>query len=220
MDIVYRNDNVEIVRLKTGPLTTNTYILRDLNELEGVVIDPGGDVEEIIDAIRSLKTTITRVISTHGHFDHILGVPRILDYTDALFLLHEDDLEIMEMSYEYCRYYDPQWSIPEVDEYVDDGDTVKVGRIELRIIHTPGHTPGSISILGQGYIFTGDTLFKGTIGSTDFPGGNWNQMVESITRLMALPDSIVVLPGHGDKTSIGRERRYNPFVKEILSYKV
>ncbi len=220
MQLVYRSDKVEVYMLKTGPLSTNTYIVRDPVAMEGVVIDPGGNVDNILDAIRSTKTTVTHIVSTHGHFDHILGVPKLLDYTDALFLLHEEDEPIMELSSEYCRYYDPSWRMPSVDEYPEEGDIIKSGSLELRVIHTPGHTPGSISLLLGKVLFTGDTLFKGTIGSTDFPGGNWNKIVNSIIKLMSLDDDVVVFPGHGDSTTIGFERKNNPFVREILSYKV
>ncbi len=219
MELVYSNNNVRIIKLVVGPLATNTYIVYDMGEMEGVIIDPGGDADKILDALKRIHVDIKYIVATHAHFDHVLAAPVLLDYLDAEFVMHREDLEILEYSTYLCRSYVPDWSPPEVDLFVDEGDEIVFGETVLKVIHTPGHTPGSISLLGEDYVFTGDTLFRGVIGRTDFPGGSWEQMVDSIIKLMALPDETKVYPGHGKTTSIGREKRENPYVRRILNYK-
>ncbi len=222
VELIYSSGNIRIVKLVVGPLATNTYIVYDTREMEGAIIDPGGDADKILDALKKIHANIKYIIATHAHFDHVLAVPILLDYFDANFIMHNEDLEILEYSTYLCRSYVPDWSPPDVDDenFVDEGDEIVFGDISLKVIHTPGHTPGSISLYGGEYVFTGDTLFRNAIGRTDFPGGNWEQMVESIIRLMALPDETIVFPGHGRATSIGRERKENPYVKQIMSYKI
>jgi len=222
VEIVYDDDTVRIVRLVVGPLATNTYIVYDKGEMEGVIIDPGGDPDKILKALEKIHVDIKYIVATHAHFDHILAVPSLLEYLNARFIMHREDLEILEYSTFLCRSYMADWSPPEIGEedFVDDGDEIVFGEVSLKVIHTPGHTPGSISLLGGGYVFTGDTLFRNAIGRTDFPGGDWEQIVDSIIRLMALSDETIVFPGHGRPTSIGRERRENPYVRRILNYKI
>ncbi len=222
MELVYSSDNVRTVKLVVGPLATNTYIIYDTREMEGVVIDPGGDADKILNALKRIHVNIKYIIATHAHFDHVLAVPALLDYLDAEFVMHREDLEILEYSTYLCRSYIPDWAPPEVDDenFVDEGDEIVFGDASLKVIHTPGHTPGSISLLGRDYVFTGDTLFRNAIGRTDFPGGSWEKIVDSILRLMALPDETIVFPGHGRATSIGREKRENPHVRQIMNYKI
>lgn len=222
MELVYSSNNVRIAKIVVGPLATNTYIVYDLGEMEGVIIDPGGDAAKILSSLRRIHASIKYIIITHAHFDHVLALPSLLDYLDAKIIMHREDLEILEHSTYLCRSYVPEWSPPDVgdENFVDEGDEIMFGDISLRVIHTPGHTPGSISLYGGEYVFTGDTLFHNAIGRTDFPGGSWEQMVESIIRLMALPDETIVFPGHGKSTIIGREKKENPYVKQIMSYKI
>ncbi|WFO74691.1 MBL fold metallo-hydrolase [Desulfurococcaceae archaeon MEX13E-LK6-19] len=217
MEYVYKDENIAIIRLVVGPLSTNSYIIYDRSSLEALLVDPGGDYDKIINVIRRLGIKIRYVIATHGHFDHVLAAPRILDYTKALFAIHKDDEQILEHAGIYCRLYDNSWRLPRIDEYLTEDSVLEINDYKLRILHTPGHTPGSISILGKEFVLTGDTLFKGTTGTTRFPGGDPRALAQSITKLMKLPDNLLVLPGHGEYTTIGFERTYNPMVKRLLN---
>lgn len=217
METVYASGDMVVSRLVVGPLHTNSYILYSRGSLEAIIVDPGGDYGEILSAVEELGVYVRYVIATHGHFDHVLAVPRILEHTRAKFAMHSGDEWLLEHVGDYCRIYDSSWRTPRIDLYLAEDTTLKIGSTELKILHTPGHTPGSISVVGRGFVLTGDTLFKGAVGSTRFPGGDPRALACSIVRLMRLPDDTIVLPGHGETTTIGFERRHNPFVKEILS---
>ncbi len=216
LEYVYSDENIAIIRLVVGPLSTNSYIIYSRISLEALLVDPGGDHEKIVNVIKRLGVKIRYIIVTHGHFDHVLAVPRVLGYTKALFAIHEDDEQILEQAGIYCRIYDNSWSLPRIDKYLTENTMLEINGYKLRILHTPGHTPGSISILGKEFVLTGDTLFKGAVGTTRFPGGDPRALAQSIIKLMKLPDNLLVLPGHGEYTTIGFERAYNPMVKRLL----
>jgi len=203
-----------------GVFQENCYIIGSRQTGEAICFDPGDEVDEIRALAREMRVTITRIVCSHAHLDHIMAVRALKEGTGAPFLLHQSDLGLArEMPDHAMRLLGrTEQPAPEPDGLLSDGDDVEIAGISLNVLHTPGHTPGSICLYGGGMLFSGDTLFHGSIGRTDFPGGSFEQIMDSIvSRLMALPDDTIVRPGHMDQTTIGAERRGNPFVLEALA---
>ncbi|SHI73226.1 Glyoxylase, beta-lactamase superfamily II [Malonomonas rubra DSM 5091] len=200
--------------LETGPLQVNCYIVGCEKTRKAVVIDPGGDADRILDRLQKHNLQLQMVINTHGHFDHVGGNKRLLEATGVELLLHEADKDLLGMAAQHAGIYGlPTELSPQPDKLLVDGDIVHVGELELKVLHTPGHTSGGICLLVDDQLIVGDTLFAGSIGRTDLPGGNHEQLIQSIrTKLLPLPDGTAVHPGHGPSTSIGREKVYNPFL--------
>lgn len=203
-----------IRHLVTGPLQVNTYIVGDEETGDAVVIDPGGSAERILRLAEQEGLTLRRIINTHAHFDHVGGVRELKELAGIPFALHEADLPILENYSRQLLYFGlPPKDPPEVDEYLQPGDEIEVGNIRLQVLFTPGHTPGHVTFYTSGVAFDGDVLFRGGIGRFDLPGGDYEQLMKSIREvLFALEDDTVVYPGHGPATTIGEEKRYNPFL--------
>jgi len=203
----------EIHTLVVGQLQTNCYILK--SHSEAIVVDPGDEPERILRFIKDLSVTTKQIIATHTHFDHVLGVEGVRKVTKTPFMIHRDDLPMLESMQTRVRQF-MGFEVPpppKVDGYFKDGDVQSVGDEKIRILHTPGHSPGSISLSGKGYVLTGDALFNQSIGRTDLPGGDLDTLIHSITeKLFTLDDETIVYPGHGPETTIGDERLANPFV--------
>lgn len=203
-----------------GVFAENCWIIGSRRTREGIVIDPGDQAEEILALARDMGLNIKLIANSHAHIDHILGVRGVQEVTGAKFLLHPGDLEIARGAGASAgrllgRPVEPP---PEPDAMLADGDEVEVEGVKLTVIHTPGHTPGSVSFYSEGMLFSGDTLFRGSIGRTDLPGGDYAQEMSSIVdRLLELPDETIVLPGHMQESKIGIERQANPFVLEELA---
>jgi len=202
-------------RLVLGPLQVNCYILGDEETGEAVVIDPGDEDDRILDILNNNNLRLRYIINTHAHFDHV-GVNQLLkEATGADILIHEEDEELLRIAGDQAFLYGLDITPSRPDRLLKDGDEIGIGRIKLKVIHTPGHSEGGICLLGDGFVFTGDTLFAGSAGRTDFPGGDMERLVRSIReRLALLPDNTRVLPGHGPETTIGEEKENNPFFKE------
>lgn len=175
-----------------------------------MIIDPGAEASRILREVAGLK--VKAIIATHGHFDHVGAVKEIKGSLRIPFLLHRADLQTLERS---TGWFGQPAKKPTVDIFL--GDEFRVGGLRLKVIHTPGHTPGSVSILvDDEALFSGDTLFRGAVGRYDFPGGSLEDLRNSIRRLMKLPEYIKVYPGHGEPTTIGMEMEDNPFVVEFM----
>jgi len=204
------------MRLVVGPLQVNCFLLADDKTKEAVVIDPGDDAQEILRIIREKRLKVKYIINTHAHFDHIGANRAIKEATGAELLLHEDDAAMLATVSSQSRSFGMSpVSSPEPDRLLKQGDVITAGEISLKVLHTPGHTPGGISLLEEGLVFTGDSLFAGSIGRTDFPGGDLLTLLRSIrTNLMTLPDDTKVFSGHGPASTIGDERAENPFLNE------
>ena len=206
-------DLSKIHTLVVGRLQTNCYVVE--SQGHALVVDPGDEPERILRFIKDLNATPGRIIATHTHFDHVLGVNGVRKATKAQFLIHRDDLSMLESMQSRVRQF-MGFEVPpppKVDGYVKDGELLKLGDETIRVLHTPGHSPGSISLAGDGYVLTGDALFNQSIGRTDLPGGDLKILVHSIReRLFKLDDDTIVYPGHGPETTIGDEKLANPFV--------
>jgi hydroxyacylglutathione hydrolase len=205
-----------LIRLVVGPLQVNCFILADEKTLEAVVIDPGDDARSILKVIKDKGLKVKYIVDTHAHFDHVGANKAIKDATGAELLLHEADAPVLATVSHQSRSFgmDPV-SSPPADRYVKHGDVITAGEVSLKVLHTPGHTPGGISLLEQGMVFTGDALFAGSIGRADFPGGDLMTLLRSIKiHLMTLPDDTKVFSGHGPASTIGDERRDNPFLNK------
>jgi len=202
--------------LAVGPLNANCFILGCEETKEGVVVDPGGDPEKIIAAVTGLGLRITTVINTHGHFDHVGGNGKVLEHTGAEFLIHAEDVRFLSMASNVAvKYGVTAENSPDPDRLLEDGMIISFGKYQMSVLHTPGHTPGGccLYIAGEGLVISGDTLFAEGVGRTDFPGGSHKLLIESIrTRLLTLPETTRVYPGHGPSTTIGHEKRNNPFI--------
>ncbi len=200
-----------------GPLGVNCFILGCEETMEGVVVDPGADAGRILDRVRALGLTVRTVINTHGHFDHVGGNKEVLEATGARLMIHRDDTYFLSRAAEVAANYGlTTENSPPPDELLDDGMTVTFGKCSMQVLHTPGHTPGGCCLLleGEGKVITGDTLFAESVGRTDFPGSSHEALISSIhSKLLPLPDETQVYPGHGESSTIGRERRYNPYLK-------
>lgn len=203
------NGNIIVKAFVVGPLGTNCYIAADAVTREACLIDPGSDPEPIKNYIRKEGLDLKFIINTHGHGDHIganasFRAPIFIHRRDADFLTDPDK--------NLSRAFTAGIVSPKAGRLVEDGDIISLGTLELKILHTPGHTQGSISIVTEGLAFTGDALFAGSIGRTDLASGDHDQLIRSITdKLLTLKDDTVIYPGHGECSTIGEEKKSNPF---------
>ncbi|OGQ52304.1 MAG: hypothetical protein A3J24_06320 [Deltaproteobacteria bacterium RIFCSPLOWO2_02_FULL_53_8] len=199
-----------------GPLEVNCYILWDSLTRDAFVIDPGGDAGKICKAVEKERLNVKYIVNTHGHFDHVGADGELKGIFGPPIAIHGADAELMSEAHEHGVFFGaaiaPQ---PAPDILLEDGAQLKAGGLSLRVIHTPGHTTGGVCLFeeSQGLLFTGDTLFAGSIGRTDLGGGSFNVIMASIKeKILPLGDEVTVLPGHGPKSSIGEERRTNQFI--------
>lgn len=206
---------MKTVQFQLGNLGTNCYLVYCEQTLEAAVIDPGGNPEEVLSLISQEGLTLRYIINTHGHADHIAGNDKLRQATRAQIVIHANDAAMLtNAQHNLSMYIGGKIEFEPADWIVKDGDIIRFGNLELEVRHTPGHTPGGISLLIGDLLFSGDTLFYESIGRTDFPGGSYSILINSIQeKLMTLPDNTRVLPGHGPATSIGWERKMNPFIQ-------
>lgn len=218
MFLLFQNsfDNF-IMIIKTvvvGPLDVNCYILGCEDTKEAAIIDPGDNADEIIKVIHEEGLNPGFIINTHAHFDHVGGVKTIQDHFKIDFFLHKEDLFLIDNVSEQAAAFGlnpiPK---PEVDKFVNNGDKISLGNKFINVIHTPGHSPGCVCYHIDNNVFVGDTMFAGSIGRTDLPGGSYKMLINSIKeRLFPLGDGTIVYPGHGPSTTIENERKHNPFL--------
>jgi len=203
-----------------GAFQENCWVIGNRRTGDAICVDPGDQPDEILAMAKDMGVSIRYIANSHAHIDHVLGVRGVIEATGAKFLLHASDLELLRNTASSAR----RWTgteianPPDPDGFLADGDEIDVDGLKARVIHTPGHTAGSVSFYANGILFAGDTLFAGSIGRTDLPGGDTEQEMASIVdRLLALPDETIVLPGHMDQTTIGHERERNPYIRMELS---
>lgn len=199
-----------IKKVVVGALETNCYIFADLDSKEAALIDPGSDGAGIISEVEKYGLNIKCIINTHGHGDHISSNGKF----EAPIYIHRLDADFLRDSkLNLSASFGLAIKSPSADHLLEDGDIIKIGDLELKVLHTPGHTPGSISLLNDGVVFSGDTLFMGGIGRTDFAYGSEDKLISSIKeKLFVLDEETVVYPGHGPSSTIGKEKRENPFI--------
>ncbi len=198
-----------IKRMMAGVYAANCYILFHEETKEAVVLDPGGDIDDVCKALNQLEAKVKYIILTHGHFDHTTGVDGLKAETGATVAMAKED---NDMILNNIMYYGPLIE-GGAELLLKHGDILKFGNYKIEVLATPGHTPGGISLLVDGNVFTGDTLFKGSVGRSDLAGGDHNELITSIkNNLMPLSDSVAVHPGHGPSSTIGQERMENPFL--------
>jgi hydroxyacylglutathione hydrolase len=200
--------------LVVGPLETNCYILGDEKSKEAVVIDPGGDFAEIDGQLKELGLKVKYIILTHGHFDHTGALGQLRKATDAEVLIHPEDASMLSSGGGAQAFLLETGSDPvTANGTIQEGDRIGFGQYQLEVLHTPGHSPGGISLLTDKMLFVGDSLFCCSIGRTDLPGGSYQQLIDSIKdKLLSKGDDYLVYPGHGPASTIGEERKRNPFL--------
>jgi glyoxylase-like metal-dependent hydrolase (beta-lactamase superfamily II) len=206
-----------ILKLFTvGPFASNCYIVGSESSKRGIIIDPGAEAKLILKNVNDLGLTISLIVVTHMHFDHVGALTPVKEGTGAKFALHEAETEagLGVFSRMLSSMTGGSFSqLPKPDRLLKEGDTIDIDDLSFTVLHTPGHSPGGISLYGNGVLFSGDTLFNYGIGRTDFPGCSYVQIMHSIrNKLMILPDDTIVYPGHGPATTIGEEKRGNPFL--------
>lgn len=207
---------MKLFKLVVGLLKVNCYVLAS-DSGEAVVVDPGDNPAGILSLLEGNGLELSRILLTHGHFDHVLAVPALKEATGAPYLVHRGDLFLVEIAHERGEAWTQQKfrPLPPPDGFLQDGDIIRFGDEELEVRHTPGHSPGGVSFVWhrERAVFTGDTLLYNTVGRSDFTGGNAHDLIRSIEeKLLSLPDDYTVYPGHGQPTTIGREHRENPFL--------
>lgn len=205
-------------RLVVGPFEVNCYIFGDKKTKEILVIDPGDDFPLIWDRISESEYQVKGIVLTHGHADHIGAVTELKNKTLAPIYIHPEDKDMLpDPKLNRSIYFGFSVTSPPADKILKEGDMLQIGELNLKVIHTPGHTPGGICLEYDKILFTGDTLFAGSIGRTDFPGSSFQTLINSIKKkILTLPDEITIYPGHGPSSTIGEERVNNPFLQEEL----
>lgn len=208
--------NLEITTLVGGPLATNCYLVIDKRNNQGFILDPDGEPEKILKIVEDQGLAIKAIVVTHSHFDHLGAVAELKDKLQVPFLVPQGQQELLAISPETAKLWIGQKINPpsQPDRSLQEGDQINAGKTNFRVLSTPGHSPDGISLYGpeEKVLFSGDTLFAGSIGRTDLPGGSNQEMERSLKKLTALPDNTLVLPGHGAKTTIGEEKQTNPFL--------
>lgn len=204
-----------IKKLEVGPIMANCFILGCESTKEAVVIDPGDDADRILTALAESGLTVKYLINTHGHFDHVSANKRMKEATGAQIAIHaEDEPMLHELSQSAQMFGLASENSPPADILLKDGDEITFGEITLQVIHTPGHSKGGVSLYTKGHLFSGDTLFAGSIGRTDLAGGDYDTLISSIQKkLLIFDEDTIVYPGHGPETTIGNEKRINPFLR-------
>ncbi len=208
-------NELQVRAFLVGPLENNTYLVWDQATKEAVIVDPGLGSETVKETIISEGLKPAAIINTHGHFDHASNNGFFASAFGCPVLIHEADAPLLNGLAEHAAMFGfSAKASPAPDGFLTDGQQIKVGDGFLTVYHTPGHSPGGVCLAAPGFVLTGDTLFAQSIGRTDLPGGSYEQLVDSIRRkLFSLPDETAALPGHGPATSIGYEKRHNPFVR-------
>ncbi len=211
---IYRKAAVmDIINISSGYMSANTYILKDSATGDAAIVDPGGDSEYIISQIHLNSANVKYIFLTHGHFDHILALGRIREYTGAKVYIHAlDNVCLNNPTFSLMTHIGRSDRFGDADVLLDGGEEIAVGESTVRVMHTPGHTPGSVCFITDNGIISGDTLFYESIGRTDFPGGSFESIEDSIKKLYSIEGDITVYPGHGRATSIEHERKFNPYV--------
>ena len=199
-----------------GPLQCNCSVIGDESTRQGMVIDPGDDIEDVLAIVHRHGLTIKQIVVTHGHIDHIGGAMKLKSITGAPILLNQNDLPQLKLLGNFAAYIGIPTPEPvQIDQELRDADVLRAGQLAATVMHTPGHTEGSVCLYlpAERKLIAGDTLFAGSIGRTDLPGGSFEKIMVSLRdRVLALPDETVVVPGHGPATTIGEERQSNPFI--------
>lgn len=205
---------MKIVTLPVGSIEANCYLIYDETSNEALIIDPGAQGQLIMNKVDELGLKVKYIVNTHGHGDHIGANQYVKDTTGAVLLVHEEDGPMLtDPGKNLSSMMGLSINKPTPDRLLQEGDSIQVGSLSFTFIHTPGHTPGGICMIGHGVCFSGDTLFDGSVGRSDFPGGSHDQLINSIkNKLLTLPMTTMVYPGHGNPTTIGREMKSNPFL--------
>lgn len=205
---------MNIKRFQAGMYAANCYVINSENG-NAIIVDPAENVFDIIKYIENNSLRLESIILTHGHGDHIGGVLALKENINVPVMVHVEEKEMVEDETLNLSTSMPSGSISfSPDSLLNDGDIIKLGNMEIKIIHTPGHTKGGICLYMEGILITGDTLFQGSIGRTDLYGGDYESLIKSIVdKLMVLPEETIIYPGHGERSSIGYEKRNNPFIK-------
>jgi len=207
---------MKIEIIVVGPLQVNCFIVYDEESLDAMVIDPGDDAGKIIRFIEDNKLLVSRIVCTHAHFDHIGAVRELKDKTGAPVLLNKGDVDIFLRADSQASLWGFQLEQPaKPDIYLSNGDEIAIGKLRFKVLHTPGHSPGGICLYGEGVIFTGDTIFAGSVGRTDFPGGSMAELKRSFSWILSLPPETGIFPGHGPLTTVKNEKEFNFFVHEL-----
>ncbi|MEI7884562.1 MAG: MBL fold metallo-hydrolase [Clostridia bacterium] len=202
--------------IKTGEIMANCYILGCETTGEAIIIDPGFGSEEIERFIAEEELKPICLLNTHGHVDHMVANEYYKDKYKIPLTIHQGDEDFLtDPAKNLSIHFGEGVVSPPADHFLQDGDEMKIGTIKLRVLHTPGHTPGCVCLVGDTFVLTGDTLFPGSVGRTDFPASSNEAMQNSLRKLLQLEDSLIVYPGHGNATTIGRERVHNPFLKKL-----
>lgn len=208
-----------IEHLVVGPLSVNCYILACQTTRKAAVIDPGDEGPRILAKAEMMGVEIVSIINTHGHFDHVGANSYLKNHTNAQLLIHQKDLELLPLAADHAlRYGLIVTPSPKPDSTISDDDIIEVGNLKVKVIYTPGHSPGGVCLMVEDVLFSGDTLFAQSIGRTDLPGGNLHQLMSSIRKkLLILEKKTRVYPGHGEDTTIEREEKANPFINGEVS---
>ncbi len=207
---------MKIAAIVVGQLDTNCYVISDEETREAIIIDPGDDPDTINAYIETNKLIPRRIILTHAHYDHVCAVRELKERYGATIAMHDREIPVYDGTKKLCISWGyEEADFPQPDLFVTDGDAISIGEISLLVIHTPGHTPGGICLKGEGVLFSGDTLFRGSVGRTDLPGGNMDQLQESLRKLSLLPAATRICCGHEEETTMGLEMRTNPFMHSL-----
>jgi hydroxyacylglutathione hydrolase len=206
---------MKIVVLQNGPFMVNSFLVVNEDTSSGIIIDPGNDMESLLEIVEKEKIALDGIIATHGHIDHIGGVNIVKERQKAPFYICDLDKELVEsVSVQASMFGVNDPGRITIDKQLPSQGELKISGMDIKLLHTPGHSKGSVSLLIENTLFSGDTLFSMSIGRTDLPGGNYSELITSINeKIFTLPDNTRVLPGHGPETTVGNEKMMNPFFR-------
>ncbi len=205
---------MKLTILEVGPLQANCVLLSEEASGQALVIAPGDEPERILEALEGLQVRF--IVCTHGHFDHVGAVPELKEATGAPLALHEAEVQLYQAALDMAAFWGYKLQpLPPPDVLLKEADVLEAGSLRFRVLHTPGHSPGGICLLGHDLLISGDTLFAGSVGRTDFEGGDMEALRRSVARLASLPPHTRVIPGHGPPSTIAEERENNPFMEDL-----